>query len=199
MLTNSIDKWFESQKRDLESITARADGSPVRDTAEPVSQGTPQSLKDWIRDNRDEEPTAGSLREKGQNNTSSEGFDLWLTRQRKELTGMTEKVESAAKGPMSADEWRKQLDQRSNATLEKWRSSIEQKVPNERYQMKQLQELTHSADESVRELERGLASMNARSESHQSLLKQNELLTDESQFRRLNNLHSNMEDRLYAA
>jgi len=201
-MTSSLDAWFKTQQRDLQNITGRMQGSPVRENAPKAAGGTPQSLKDWVSENKVQEEVIAKKnqaksKEADQSSTSIGGFDMWLERQRKELSGITERLEEASQAPMSTEDWRKKLDEASNKTLEQWRTKSE--VTQVKAKDESIMNMMRTSDKSVRELERSLHNMSAKSESHQSLLKQNDLLTEELQYTKLNNLSNNMEDRLYAA
>jgi len=198
-LSCTLDNWFKEQTRDLNKIHARRDGSPMRQAPSKESGSTtPQSLKDWALEHQatTEGQTATT---QAPSCTTAQGFDLWLERQRSELSCITTKVESAASVSMTTEEWRKKLDSQSNQTLETWRSTLADRLAAaEKHDEKIQRDIGHAHMEGVRELERNLEALTTKSESHQTLLKQHDLLTEEAQFKKLHNLSSNMQDRIYA-
>lgn len=198
-LTSTLDNWFKEQTRDLNKIHARRDGSPMREALSENGGTTPQSLKDWVLEHQGEKKEGQKAATQAPTCTTAQGFDMWLERQRSELSNITTEVESTAPVSMTTEEWRKKLDSKSNETLETWRSSIEDRLAAaEKHDEKTQRDHSHAHMEGVRELERSLEALTTKSESHQHILKQHDLLTDEVQFKKLHNLSSNMQDRIYA-
>lgn len=198
--SSSLDAWFKSQQRDLHTIMERSDGTPVKQPSQGDNgQSTPQSMKDWESANRCESITTVDNK-KAPESTTTEGFDLWMERQRKELQAMTNTVEQARGAPLEIDTWKAELAAKSNKTLDEWRKKTLQEDPKGSKLTNSSQEAlranSYAAEESIRELQRSLMSVTTKSESHKEQMDRDHMMVEEVQFTKLHNLSARMEQNI---
>ena len=202
----SVDSWFAAQRRDLECISKRMHGSPMV-KADPT--GTPPSMKDWAKEHQPEVPAkkqsllAASFGAKTkappkatQTSTTERDFDMWIERRRAELSTIAGGVDQAAAVPVSVEQWRAKLDAASEETLAKWKATATEDTAT--IGTGSLREASKVANQSLKELNFSLNQMQLASDNHQQALKQNELSIEHVQWNKLNNLTTNMSDRIHS-
>jgi len=178
---SSIDDWFAKQRRQLVTITEQpkaaaqgaADRRKLTDGLDSSSQLTDASFVHDVN--------------------ASTSFDLWLERQKKELSTMVGTVETLA-SPVKMEDWEATLAKKSSDSLEKWKASlVDEPVSKTKVSI----EVDQTHKEAVQELERSLEKMATASTNHLDRIQANEQSLEVSHIEKMMNLQFSMEDRLY--
>ena len=98
--------------------------------------------------------------------------------------------------PVSVEQWRAKLDAASEETLAKWKATATEDTAT--IGTGSLREASKVANQSLKELNFSLNQMQLASDNHQQALKQNELSIEHVQWNKLNNLTTNMSDRIHS-
>jgi len=178
---SSIDDWFAKQRRQLATITEQpkaaaqgaADRRKLTDGLDSSSQLTDASFVQDVN--------------------ASTSFDLWLERQKKELSTMVGTVETLG-SPVKMEDWEATLAKKSSDSLQKWKASlVDEPVSKTKVSIEVDQ--THKV--AVQELERSLEKMATASTNHLDRMEANEQSLEASHIEKMMNLQFSMEDRLY--